>query len=1057
MKKIIQDFPFSGRYISRIRPGKWRQSVRSHRFLTTLVGAGLIWSVEAQGLGLGDIELKSQLNQPLSAEIALLAVAPGDVDRINIRLADDAAHAAAGVERLDVLSDLIFTKRVDDKGNVEVIITSKVNIKEPYLDFVVEVDWPSGKVSRQYTLLLDPPVFTSQKASAVEEAQVGFSLAEDHASNVATNSTTQTREQSAEAAPSAQAAPASLAGAAADGSNAASQADRTPSTTEEGAITVKRSETLWGVASRIHQNKEFSVEQRMASLYDANPDAFSGGNINNLKAGYVMRVPTEDEVAKHSRSDAIKLARKHYQDWIASRKLSASATKQSDTGSPAPAAMADGAPVDGGLATSQQARLSLVSPEAKSSKNATGAQGGQDGLSGSDLELVMAKAKEGDVEAAAMKARIASLEEQLAMMERLVTLKDDALVELQRQLGGDQSKTPVPAEIAQQGVGEEQTPPTVVPMPATATDNATVQQIAPVSPKEAAAPEPVAKPVAKVAPKPQPAEQSSEDSLLDLLLDPQLLLLGVGALVLIAAAIVVIRKRRQSEEEYAEEDFDPNYAQLDATAAADGKTKNPFAESDLSELAAESLEQMPEVGNFSAQSADTLQADDVDIDPIAEADVYLAYRRFQQAEELIKEAMQRHPERHDLQAKLLEVYFASGNKLGFESQAEALFAALGGQASSVWRSVAEMGRELCPTHPLFGGEAIADETHGGAAVGSDLDFSEIDDFDSSAFDDLVAETHSQTKSGGSADIDELDFSSLNFDVNDEKTTATTNSLDDFDASAFDDFVSSSTDRSEVQDEFSTTPKEKLGEFDFSEQFNFDELAADANAKQEGVGETLSFDESIASLDQEPLVNMSNTFERDEVVQSFETDLTASSGVEEDAQNQLSGLSFEALGADGQSAQTSERDVDPLSDAFGDFETVAVADSSSTTTQHEQNPLDDFTLPAEPQSLESAREDDALDSFVASSPEEGENVTKELNYNYGELEEVFTGLADSELNSATDDDMFGGADMIGTKLDLARAYIDMEDLEGARGILQEVLEEGSDAQKQEAQEMMRKIG
>ena len=123
----------------------------------------------AFGLGLGDIEMRSALNQPMNAEIRLTSVKPGELDGMIVQLASEDAFSRAGIDRTQALTDLVFT--VDQSANVPVIrISSRRPVVEPFLNFLLEVDWPQGRMVREYTVLLDPPVFiTATERSTVTD------------------------------------------------------------------------------------------------------------------------------------------------------------------------------------------------------------------------------------------------------------------------------------------------------------------------------------------------------------------------------------------------------------------------------------------------------------------------------------------------------------------------------------------------------------------------------------------------------------------------------------------------------------------------------------------------------------------------------------------------------------------------------------------------------------------------------------------------------------------------------------------------------------------------
>ncbi|MBN1379639.1 MAG: hypothetical protein JXA04_10430 [Gammaproteobacteria bacterium] len=144
-----------------------------NRILAVIVVAGCVVSTLAHALGLGDIEVYSALNQPLVAEIELSSVRPGETDSMRVKLADEEAFMQAGVERPFYLTKLKFNLAVKPDGTQYINITTTGPIREPFLSFLVDVDWPRGRLVREYTVLLDPPVFAGaqQAPSTQSETQ----------------------------------------------------------------------------------------------------------------------------------------------------------------------------------------------------------------------------------------------------------------------------------------------------------------------------------------------------------------------------------------------------------------------------------------------------------------------------------------------------------------------------------------------------------------------------------------------------------------------------------------------------------------------------------------------------------------------------------------------------------------------------------------------------------------------------------------------------------------------------------------------------------------------
>ncbi len=122
------------------------------------IGALLLFPLtSALGLGLGEAKVESTINQQLEARIELVAVKPGDLSGLTIRLADPEIFESAGLARPHQLSQLKFeaVRTAEDAGHIRV--TSKDRIREPVLSFIVEVKWPNGRLLREYTFILSAP------------------------------------------------------------------------------------------------------------------------------------------------------------------------------------------------------------------------------------------------------------------------------------------------------------------------------------------------------------------------------------------------------------------------------------------------------------------------------------------------------------------------------------------------------------------------------------------------------------------------------------------------------------------------------------------------------------------------------------------------------------------------------------------------------------------------------------------------------------------------------------------------------------------------------------
>ncbi len=1010
--KYSQVIAPTNRYIDSYGPGRLKKVVRAQKSLIAGAGLGLLWSVEAFGLGLGDIELKSGLNQPLDAEIELVAVKPDELNQIKIDLASDSAFLTAGVEYSSLLTELVFSVRQRADGGIYVQVTTQKPVKEPFLDFLIEANWPTGRLLREYTLLLDPPVFV-EESTAVVETPVAGAVPQVSQVSEATTQVTDALPAAPAQLPFAESvsveAPQPIAPASQPDDASVASGTAMPSEVAGTYGPVKPNETLWQIADKLGGKQFYSIEQVMMGLYKTNPEAFIKENINNLKAGYVLRAPEEATVTALDHNEAAKQARAHYSEWLAAKRLAKAAAAQVASTEAGLAARTDVAPESEASATgSDEAQLRLVSPEEGAAAGGLAAEGGE-GVSDTDLALAMETAEAVKVENEELRTRIASLEEQLTMMERLVTLKDDALVELQRHLGSEPTEHEPSGEVREE-IAADETPLSAV------TEEVDVAQV-----DENAQPA-VAPPVtAKKPPVVAVEEPVVDDSWTSILADWRVLAVGIGVLLLLGAIVWTIVRRRQASEEEFEDAFatPPEFAVAE-TAEAVAVTQEAAEVSGPEEPAFANLEEQD------ASGLDALEADEAEIDPVAEAEVYLAYRRFQQAEELIKQALQNEPTRHDLQLKLLEIHFGAGNKESFEAQAEAFYALLGGEEGALWGKVEEMGHELCPEHPLFGGSAPAV-----AALGAgDVSFAGTSEFqpeqsveDAASFLGGLEQAESEVAAAHPGEMEFEDTSAV-----DALSTEALRESDEGLATGVAPFetteVESTAQADQDMDELASI-LEGLDEVAASEREADNIVEFEAGLGQ-GADVLRDSDNAEIAESQRPTEESKESAENSIEFNIGPVDLNelAKESVEDEAKEEVVA-----------SLNTSATE----STKAGDRETRRLAENAVAGEAEEL----DFTVNLDETDL-NLEEEAQLD--------QDDILTAET----GEIEEVFTGLEDIDLGEEGEY-LFANSDTVGTKLDLARAYIDMDDRDGARGILEEVLEEGSDDQRQVAEEMMQKIG
>ena len=578
----------------------------------------------AYGAGLGRITVQSALGQPLRAEVEITAVNREEAASLAVKLASIAAFRQANLDYNPALSGLkISLGQRTDAGYV-VRITSPNPINEPYLDLLLELTSASGRVLREYTVLLDPPALRA-------------------APDVVAPATGRTQA----AAPPA-AAPAPAAGSAARPSTA--PASSSPPLAAGSTYEVKRGDTLGGIAEKTRPASA-SLDQMLVALFRGNPGAFIGGNMNSIRAGSVLKVPEETQVRAVDPTDARREIAAQSADFARYRSRLAQAAPEAGPGAIAAAGQ--------GRVTAQVKDGSAAAP------------------AGDQLKIAQAAptAKSGD-EAVARDRQMKDLLDRVAELERTNQQLQKAL-ELQSKAGAQAQATaegrpsPAPAPVAAPGPAPATTAPAAAPPAPTAAAPAPA----------AAPPAPAAAPKA-AAPPPPPAE---EPGMLSSVLGPNLpLVAGLGVVLAGLVGFSLYRRRRPAGEA---EDF---------TLGADATHGNSL----FGQTGGRSVD-TGEVStvNSSFVPAAT-QVDASDVDPVAEADVYVAYGREEQAEEILKEALRVQPDRHPARVKLMEILARRGDKAGFARHAADLMSRTGGTGED-WERAAAIGRSIDPTNSMF--------------------------------------------------------------------------------------------------------------------------------------------------------------------------------------------------------------------------------------------------------------------------------------------------------------------------------------------------------------------
>jgi len=423
----------------------------------TALGLALaLASGAASALGLGQIEVKSRIGQPFLAEIPIISSDPAELENLQAELASPLVFARVGLQPpMGVVAELQFTSALDSAGRPVIRVTTTQPVNEPLLTFLVSVDWGQGRLVREYAALVDAPrTVSAPMQPAIEETVVSEPNTIEREPEAANPATTAEAPPATTPEEEVQQAIAREENAAADNEiPAAPQPDPQPQVASvtpprepvpqasrelSGDYTVRRGDTLSEIAGRMEG--QASLDQAMIALLRANPDAFIDGNINLLKAGAVLDVPSRDELASVESGEARRLVAQHVQQWRDARRAVPQPALEGAAASAA-ATPVGGAPGNtttaGGTATAD-ARLEIVPPEAARAAQAGTQSGIQAGGEGQMLRQELQQTQETvaarDAEVQELKSRVAELEQLQKQQQQLIAMKDSELAAAQQRV-----------------------------------------------------------------------------------------------------------------------------------------------------------------------------------------------------------------------------------------------------------------------------------------------------------------------------------------------------------------------------------------------------------------------------------------------------------------------------------------------------------------------------------------------------------------------------------------------------------------------------------------------
>lgn len=969
----------------------------------SLAVAGALSATQANALGLGEIRVNSALNEPLNAEIKLLQVRDLSPLQIQPRMADIDEFSLAGISKSRFLSDVSFDVRVMPDGGGVIRMKSTTPIREPFLNFLVEVNWPAGRLVREYTLLLDPPVFDPTPVpggSSVQQAQSAAADMPQPAPTVPTRS----RPSSP-----------------ADTSNIKTRMD------PNAEIYVDVHDTLWELALGNRPDSSVTPEQMMVALVRRNLGSFPTGNINVMKAGTVMRLPTMEEINRLTPAQARAEAARQTRVWRQGKSAAQPSTNETvagGTGAGKPEAakpeqmaeaVADAtssaedagqlkvvAPQNGDMASTDQ---SATADDASADRSESGSADMASGMPDSEQAQALIQRNEElenrllvtqesisvlERDNTELNNKLDSIASQLDKLQRLVELKDRELAMMQQQLGRTEG------------------------------------------------------------------EATGGGSVIDKVMQTPAYLGAIGAVIvaLLLGLLLALRKKKEPKPEAT------------APVVDSAKTAQPVADTDV----------IPEVAvaTTAAAAAATAAADD-----LAEEPVSAPVPDSVPVEEPVDDT---DDDLDDLDLDLdMELDLDEGGAPDADKPSEVI----GDEEFDLGIDEIE---EMPPEEPSRAEQddesldsALDDILAGGREPEPESEEDEID----TGLDDLLSET------SAADDFDDLPGAL------DEQEIEESVVEEPVDAPVEDSIGELEFAVDSIDAERAATEEEDL--LDLPEDLEFELAKA-----SEDPGEPVSDEDSTDELTGLDFAGGSSAAEEESASAETVGDDFLDDFFAEDAADKKEGL--------GTLPETSDDDIEPLNDGDidlseddkGHLDTVtATADlyesfeidddieelMQSSPIEEEPEIKTEPTPEPEPEEESETLADesfDDLDAMLASfepdemepierKPTQSEWVEDELTANIEhDLETDLDAELDSLLSSTDDDialeeesaeesedepdlldsmNLLDGADEIETKLDLARAYIEMEDTDGARDILNEILGEGDQNQRLEAERLL----
>lgn len=665
---------------------RFRTSVLSLAVALAVAGVGS----NAYALGFGKIHVKSALGQPLDAEVELTEAQAAN---LKAGMASAQVYQDKGLDYNPTVKSVRSSLRRGANGRMVLHLSSDRPINDPFLDVVLQANDGSSNVIRDFSILLDPPVKAKAPVTIVAPVTSGKANASQANRIVLPQQDGAMQDTAGETAEK----------------RTTTRAKKRTGQVRSGSVRVHSGETAGRIAMA-YRPAHVSLDQMLLALLKANSHAFINGNVNHLKAGVVLKMPTAQQARETSAAEARTIIVAQSEDFRAYRHqlakssmVQAAPSSQQSSGKvqtqvldskTSPAVAPDQLTIsNSGTAGKKQAKEERIAKALEKKDKTNRAEELNKNLA--DLKNISAevaaassqkgtgKATKTDGSPLVITAPIAAQPKETTPAPAVVVPKPVELapaVSAPKEAETQTIAASAPVELASEAQVAASQAASQAELPASAAEELASEASAPAQPASVAKKEPV-------KPAPEPVAESSFID--DLLANP--MMLGGGALVVALGALLVWRKKRQKADAGDDDFLDSSFSHGDSFFHASGGKSVDTSETGTggSELNQSSM----------LYSPSQLDAE-ADVDPVSEADVYLAYGRDIQAEEILNDAMVKYPERVSIYIKLLEIYEKRRDIKSY-AQTAAHVKRLTQASGSDWEAIRAKGSDLDPANPLY--------------------------------------------------------------------------------------------------------------------------------------------------------------------------------------------------------------------------------------------------------------------------------------------------------------------------------------------------------------------